>query len=100
MARGLTKEIGEAQFAHYHAESSRHTPVSAGDKNPIDTRKHSSRHPSFKSHQTSRGKVQLPDVTGLTSAVESPAKLSQEYHPYRGSDAPREVEGVFSNVPR
>ena len=42
---------------------------------------------------TPRGKVQLPDVTGLTSAVESPAKFGIEYVAYRADDRPRDSEG-------
>ena len=42
---------------------------------------------------TPRGKVQLPDVTGLTSAVESPAKFGIEYAAYRADDRPRDSEG-------
>ena len=91
MARGLAKEIEEEQLA----ESSRPASVPVGDKNLFDTRKLTSRKPSLRSQQTPRGKVHLPDVTGLTSAVESPAKLGLEYYPYRGEDVPREVEGNF-----
>jgi len=43
--------------------------------------------------QTPRGKVHLPDVTGLTSAVESPAKFGIEYAAYRADDRPRDSEG-------
>jgi hypothetical protein len=94
MARGLAMEIEEEKHAQNYAESSR--PASAGDKNLFDTKRLSSRKLSSRSQQTPRGKVHLPDVTGLTSAVESPAKLGLEYHPYRGEDIPRETEGVFS----
>jgi hypothetical protein len=95
MARGLTKEIKEEQHAHNRAESSRPASAPAGDKNPFDPRKSTSIKPTSRSHQTSRGRVHLPDVTGLTSAVESPAKLGLEYYSYRGEDVPREIEGDF-----
>jgi hypothetical protein len=94
MARGLAKEIEEEKYAHNHAESSRPS-ASVRDKNPFDTRRLSSGKLPSRSQQTPRGKVHLPDVTGLTSAVESPAKLGLEYHPYRGEDIPRDTEGDF-----
>ncbi|TFK68416.1 hypothetical protein BDN72DRAFT_797730 [Pluteus cervinus] len=37
-------------------------------------------------------RVHLPDVTGLTAAVESPMKLSAEYMGYRGDTGARESE--------
>jgi hypothetical protein len=39
-------------------------------------------------------KVHLPDVTGLTSAVASPAKNGQDYYKYGGREGPREAEGM------
>jgi hypothetical protein len=41
-----------------------------------------------------RGRVHLPDVTGLTSAVESPDKLGLKYYAYH-EDTPGEIEGDF-----
>jgi len=41
-------------------------------------------------------KVNLPDVTGLTSAVASPAKTGLEYYGYQAGEAPREAEGIYS----
>lgn len=97
MARGLAREIEEEQ--QEHAEQSRPASAPAGDRNPFDTSSTSLRHPtprraSAMKQQTPRGKVYLPDVTGLTSAVESPAKLGSEYYPYR-ADGPRESEGAY-----
>ncbi|THV03823.1 hypothetical protein K435DRAFT_747317 [Dendrothele bispora CBS 962.96] len=40
----------------------------------------------------SRSRIHLPDVTGLTNAVESPAKVSLNHYPYIGSNEPREAE--------
>jgi len=37
-------------------------------------------------------KVQLPDVTGLTNAIESPAKAAAEYYAYRTETKLRETE--------
>ncbi|KAJ3784799.1 hypothetical protein GGU10DRAFT_19536 [Lentinula aff. detonsa] len=47
----------------------------------------------FQGYNLSHSKLHLPDVTGLTNAVDSPAKgaLSNHY-PYRSSNEPREVE--------
>ena len=73
MARGLVKEIQQEE--HQARKSSGSTGKYQA--------------------QTPRGKVHLPDVTGLTSAVESPAKTGMEYdyYPYRADDSPREIEG-------
>lgn len=123
MARGLTKEIQreQGQQAETRAEGSRNIPISnrnhgrdhrntsvsapGTDRNPFDIANASAfvkqptprKASAMKHHvQTPRGKVHLPDVTGLTSAVESPAKMGIEhdYYPYRADDSPREIEGV------
>ncbi|KIK59609.1 hypothetical protein GYMLUDRAFT_60144 [Collybiopsis luxurians FD-317 M1] len=76
-----------------------HTPKLSHRRDPS----HSNLHPSSfnASHNLSTSKLHLPDVTGLTSAVESPARpalrggtgLRQNYlYPYKGSSEPREVE--------
>jgi hypothetical protein len=41
--------------------------------------------------------VHLPDVTGLTSAVASPAKNGMDYHAYEADEEPREAEGMSVN---
>lgn len=41
---------------------------------------------------TNPTKVQLPDVTGLTNAIESPAKAAAEYYAYRAESRLRETE--------
>ena len=38
--------------------------------------------------------VHLPDVTGLTSAVASPAKNGLDYYGYEAEEEPRETEGI------
>ncbi|RDB24453.1 hypothetical protein Hypma_008433 [Hypsizygus marmoreus] len=96
MARGITREIEQEKHGQ-QAEGSRPASAPVGDKNPFDMTATSLRQPtprraSSMRQQTPRGKVYLPDVTGLTSAVESPAKMSSEYYPYRGDDGPRESE--------
>ncbi|KAF9068607.1 hypothetical protein BDP27DRAFT_1326998 [Rhodocollybia butyracea] len=47
-----------------------------------------------RSQNISHSKVQLPDVTGLTNAVESPAKgaFNRHHYPYQGSNEPRDIE--------
>jgi len=41
---------------------------------------------------TNPTKVQLPDVTGLTNAIEFPAKAAAEYYAYRAESRLRETE--------
>ncbi|KAG5640635.1 hypothetical protein DXG03_007705, partial [Asterophora parasitica] len=93
MARGITREIEQAQA---QGQSSRQP-----ERNPFDTSTTKQPTPRKASAmkqrphtQTPRGKVQLPDVTGLTSAVESPAKMGSEYYAYRSEGSPRENEGL------
>ncbi|KAL0576860.1 hypothetical protein V5O48_005125 [Marasmius crinis-equi] len=61
----------------------------------------------LKQANTSRGnlsksRIHLPDVTGLTNAVESPAKGMLNHFPYQASDEPRETEArllaVLNNI--
>lgn len=40
-------------------------------------------------------KVHMPDVTGLTSAVASPAKNGLEHYEYQPGEGPREAEGIY-----
>ncbi|KAF5369106.1 hypothetical protein D9615_010432 [Tricholomella constricta] len=103
MARGITREIEHAQV---QGQSSR-----PPERNPFDTTANASvKQPTPRKasamkqrlHMTPRGKVQLPDVTGLTSAVESPAKMDAEYFVYRAEGSPRENEarlmGMLNSV--
>lgn len=98
LARGITREIQHAQ----RGEASKYA-----ERNPFDA---PAGHASAKPQQQTparpsamkqrnpttgpnlKGKVHLPDVTGLTSAVESPMKVGSEYYIYPGS--PRETEGL------
>lgn len=43
----------------------------------------------------SKSRLQLPDVTGLTSAVESPVRGTYQHHAYQASKEARESDGVF-----
>ncbi|KAJ7288548.1 hypothetical protein C8J57DRAFT_1166320, partial [Mycena rebaudengoi] len=73
-ARGLTRDLVEQQNQNH-------------DRNPFtDIANHADR----RSHSKSR--VQLPDVTGLTSAVESPAKPMAGYNAYYPDERPRDSE--------
>ncbi|KAK7464652.1 hypothetical protein VKT23_005859 [Stygiomarasmius scandens] len=42
--------------------------------------------------QNSKSRIHLPDVTGLTNVVESPAKAGLNHYLYKGSNEPREAE--------
>lgn len=48
-----------------------------------------------RSSQRNRSRIQLPDVTGITNAIESPAKLTAEYYAYRAEGQIRETESEF-----
>ncbi|RXW21076.1 hypothetical protein EST38_g4784 [Candolleomyces aberdarensis] len=102
MARGITKEITETQS---RTREDGHRPTSAP---PLQQhRKASANEPPSKqqdaapaksnlsrrnfSKDLSRSRVVLPDVTGLTAAVESPARLGTTYYPYKGAGS-REAE--------
>ena len=86
MARGITKEIAETQDASNRA---RRQAQEAQTKPAPRTRRGSDH---------SKNRVVLPDVTGLTAAVESPARLGKDYYPYKGTAA-REAEGKHFYVP-
>jgi hypothetical protein len=73
MARGLAKDIEAEQRAIWKA-----TLSSPADK------KETLRVPQ----------VHLPDVTGLTSAVASPAKNGQDYYGYESGEEPRGAESL------
>lgn len=107
MARGINKEIEATQeqlnAKKYAAQSTRPASPPA-ERNPFhDAGNHSIVAPEARNtrlrrnglRDSSSGRVQLPDVTGLTSAVESPAKPDVGYYPYKGGDRPRDSEGKF-----
>ncbi|TFK38989.1 hypothetical protein BDQ12DRAFT_735193 [Crucibulum laeve] len=110
MARGIAKEI-EAEQWHsddqrrvYNRQEEGSRPASApvsgsAERNPFhDAANHDTSNVVRPTPRralvkgTPRGKVHLPDVTGLTSAVESPAKLSTNYQSYRADDKSRDAE--------
>ncbi|KAF9474531.1 hypothetical protein BDN70DRAFT_996996 [Pholiota conissans] len=105
MARGIHKELEETQEQlnrHQAAASSAPLarPASApAERNPFhDTPQPgrggntSARRDLNSSTNTTKGRIHLPDVTGLTAAVESPAKPGMEYHKYAGNGRPRDSE--------
>ncbi|KAJ7459702.1 hypothetical protein FB451DRAFT_1271215 [Mycena latifolia] len=79
--RGLTRDLVEEQQQHLH-ERNPFTDIAnrveAGDA----TRRSAS----------NKSRVYLPDVTGLTSAVQSPAKVGGVYNAYAPDDRPRDSE--------
>lgn len=126
MARGLVRELETEQNQRHAQDAEASRPASndydrsrVQERNPFDdagrhhpdvsiapspARRPTPRKTSMKAgsqslHQvTPKGKVHLPDVTGLTSAVESPAKMGMEYYVYRAEEATRESEGMLSSV--
>ncbi|KAF8839562.1 hypothetical protein BDN67DRAFT_905345 [Paxillus ammoniavirescens] len=100
MARGLARDVRQAQD-QWHSEdavdavpasTSVHRPVvkDASNRTVADTTGEL-HHISRASRRSSRGRVHLPDVTGLTNAVVSPAKANLERYGLRGPGS-REVE--------
>ncbi|KAJ7790973.1 hypothetical protein B0H14DRAFT_3501081 [Mycena olivaceomarginata] len=48
--------------------------------------------------QPYKSRVYLPDVTGLTSAVEFPAKADGAYNGYPADNRPRDSEGLCTQL--
>ena len=109
MARGINKEL-EATQQELNAVNPRQTniarPTSApAERNPFhDPPNQSTRHITSTRNPTPRrsamrdttkSRIHLPDVTGLTNAVESPMKHGAQYYPYKANERPRESEGVY-----
>jgi hypothetical protein len=98
MARGINRELEAAQQQLAPEQHS----VAMVDRNPFhDVANQSEPATSFRQptprkssmRDASRGKVHLPDVTGLTNAVDSPAKPGAEYYSYKIANRPRDSEG-------
>ncbi|TEB30524.1 hypothetical protein FA13DRAFT_1733395 [Coprinellus micaceus] len=89
MARGITKEIAESQAdANRPRRASvdkQESAAAPGKHNTVPSRRNIAR------ADQSKSRLVLPDVTGLTMAVESPARLSKDYHSYKGVGS-REAE--------
>jgi hypothetical protein len=85
MAHGLAKEIE-------HEKGKLRTSASIKRSAPgSDNLFHDGVH-GPKASQKDRSRIQLPDVTGITNAIESPAKLTAEYYAYRAEGRLRETE--------
>lgn len=116
MARGITKDVHEAQAedaALFQNQSHTNTPprtVPSGsrrvsvkpqqavhdiiDHSAIDINAETSQ-TSRAFRRASRGRVNLPDLTGLTSAVVSPAKANLERYGIKTAGSSKEVEGRY-----
>ncbi|KAF7365369.1 AAA family ATPase [Mycena venus] len=78
-ARGLTRDLVEEQQQQ--------------DRNPFtDIANRVETGDATRRSAHSKSRVYLPDVTGLTSAVESPAKAGGGYNAYPADDRPRDSE--------
>jgi len=109
MARGINKEIEETK-EQLNARNHPHIrPTSPVERNPFHDSVNQSIMPGAVLRDASRrsgrdatnGRIHLPDVTGLTNAVASPAKPGADYHPYKGDNKPRDTEGMkkkFSSI--
>ncbi|KAJ7175702.1 hypothetical protein C8R46DRAFT_1174491 [Mycena filopes] len=78
-ARGLTRDLVEEQ-QHLH------------DRNPFTDIANRVVEGADATRRSNKSRVYLPDVTGLTSAVESPAKAGGGYNAYVADDRPRDSE--------
>ncbi|KAG6812112.1 hypothetical protein H0H92_004341 [Tricholoma furcatifolium] len=94
LARGLTREIQNAQRNEAAIKQAERNLFDAG-RAPVKSQQQQTpvRPSALKQRSATpapnaKSKIHLPDVTGLTSAVESPMKLGSEYYMYPGS--PRE----------
>lgn len=117
MARGITKDVHDAQAEDaelFRNQSHINTTLRAA---PSTSRRVSSRHHELKQpvqdgvdhgaidanadmsqtsrsfRKASRGRINLPDLTGLTSAVVSPAKANLERYGIKTAGSSKEVEG-------
>ncbi|KIK80929.1 hypothetical protein PAXRUDRAFT_833216 [Paxillus rubicundulus Ve08.2h10] len=100
MARGLARDVRQAQDQWHTEDAVDAVPASTSARRPI-VKDASNRavadatgefhHISRASRRSSRGRVHLPDVTGLTNAVISPAKANLERYGLRGLGS-KEVE--------
>lgn len=110
MAKGISKDIEATQ---QHIASNKHValsltrPASASvERNPfhdepetLPARAHLPTPHKSSLKGSTRGRVQLPDVTGLTNAVESPLRPGAEYYLYKAENKMRDSEGVFKSIP-
>ncbi|KAI6166665.1 hypothetical protein EDD17DRAFT_1544980 [Pisolithus thermaeus] len=100
MARGLTRDVRHAQdlsHADYvvNNEHASHPPSNSRQRDiphaSVADASGELNHVSRASKKATRGRVHLPDVTGLTNAVVSPAKVVMDRYAVRGLGS-RELE--------
>jgi hypothetical protein len=106
MANGLAKEIEYEKGQLKNTTSTKRTGRTRSASNPADNNLFNdgikqAALPSEKTntlHTSTRNKsrIQLPDVTGITNAIESPAKPTAEYYAYRVEGRIRETESEFT----
>lgn len=99
MAHGLAKEIEHEKAQLKSSVSSKKAERTRSASMPID---HNPFHDGMDqatsagrradSSVRNKSRIQLPDVTGLTNAIESPAKMTAEYYAYRAEGQIRETE--------
>lgn len=102
MARGLTRDVRQAQEKWQEdngpvpAIAPRSIVKDAPNRNVADTAADLN-HESRGVKKSNRSRVYLPDITGLTNAVISPARANLERYNVRGPGS-KEVEGNSPNV--
>ena len=117
MARGITKEVHDALAEDAESFQNQSHTTTTPRAVPSGSRRVSSKHHEPKQpvhdvsdhdpadanaeisqtsrsfRKASRGRVNLPDLTGLTSAVVSPAKANLERYGIKAAGSSKEVEG-------
>ncbi|KAG7088592.1 hypothetical protein E1B28_012567 [Marasmius oreades] len=84
-ARGLSKDIDTE--AERSRTNHKRNDMPEGFGIPGSTK-----HFNTNRNNSSKSRIHLPDVTGLTNAVESPAKVMLNHYSYQPTDEPRENE--------
>lgn len=108
IAKGISKDIGATQqqiASNKHVASPLARPTRASvERNPFhdepETLPARLRMPT--PHKSSlkdstRSRIHLPDITGLTNAVESPLRPDAQYYLYKAESKMRDSEGVFES---
>ncbi|KAF6741445.1 hypothetical protein DFP72DRAFT_1037363 [Ephemerocybe angulata] len=93
MARGIVRDIANSRADADKPSSRRSSLDKQQDSGPAPAARPNVRKGIMKEQQ-SKSRIHLPDVTGLTAAVESPARLGKEFHAYKGANS-REAEARF-----
>ena len=105
MAKGITREIGETQqqiASSRQAASVSHPASVPIERNPFNdeldpsTRSRIPTPRKSSLRDNTRSRMHLPDVTGLTSAVESPLRYGVQYYPYNADNKMRDNEGKYN----